>query len=162
MAERLLSLPETVSATPIYRQMEKLEERRKEAQENLTKLQSSGFIKDEPAQFQDFQRFLKALAEWLRKDDNPKVRQKLIRFLVHKITIIPDGFEAHFRVGESYVKIFLIKLESGKAQAKMINLGATGRFETTSTQPPLGRTDASQFLGLDSSNTCHIGAPGRT
>lgn len=79
LAERLATLPETISATPIYKQMEKLEERKREAQSKLSELQSSGFVKDEPCELQDFQRFLKAVSEILRRDDNLKVRQKVIR-----------------------------------------------------------------------------------
>lgn len=35
---------------------------------------------------------------------------KIIRYLVHRINIIPDGFEVHFKVGESYVKTLTPKL----------------------------------------------------
>ncbi len=74
---------------------------------------------------QDFQRFLKAVSEILRRDDNLKIRQKVIRLLVHRVNIIPDGFEVHFKVGESYVKIFLIRHESGKIQEKKIQLNSS-------------------------------------
>ena len=40
----------------------------------------------------------------------------MIRYLVHKINVLADGFEVHFRVGESYVKGFLIKLDHGESQ----------------------------------------------
>lgn len=117
MAERLSSLPQTISPTPIYKQMEKLEEKKREAQNRLTEMHSTGFVQDEPCELQDFQKFLKALSDLLRRDDNIKIRQKIIRHLVHKINIIEDGFEAHFKVGETYVKVFLLnqKEEGGNA-----------------------------------------------
>lgn len=165
MAERLSSLPENISPTPIYKQMEKLEEKKCEAQSKLTEMQSAGFIKDEPCELQDFQRFLKALGEILRRDDNLKIRQKVIRHLVHKINIIPDGFEVHFKVGESYVKIFLIKLtqnenQNKKAQALSDSFGAD--LDKKNALLEISSGNASQFLGHRSSNTCLSGAPGQT
>jgi len=162
LAERLSSLPQSISPTPIYKQMEKLEEKKKEAQSKLAKMQSDGFVKDEPCELQDFQRFLKAVSEILRRDDNLKIRQRVIRLLVHKINIIPDGFEVHFKVGESYVKIFLIRHESGKIQEKKVQLNSSLKgSESTLAPPSSGAFDASQFLGHFSSNTCQSGASGR-
>lgn len=132
MAERFSSLPQSISPTPIYKQMEKLEEKKREAQTKLTKIQSTGLVKDEPCELQDFQKFLKTMSEILRKDDNLKVRQKIIRYLIHKINIIEDGFEAHFKVGETYVKVFLLNQKNEKG-------------------------DASQFLKDHRSNTCQNG-----
>ncbi len=159
LAERLSSLPQSISPTPVYKQMEKLEEKKKEAQSKLAKMQSEGVIKDEPCELQDFQRFLKAVSEILRRDDNLKIRQRVIRLLVHKINIIPDGFEVHFKVGESYVKIFLIRHESGKIQEKKVQLNSSLKgSESTLAPPSSGAFDASQFLGHFSSNTCQSGA----
>ena len=165
MAERLSSLPQNISPTPIYKQMEKLEEKKREAQNKLAEMQSSGFVKDEPCELQDFQRFLKAMSEILRRDDNLKIRQKVIRYLVHKINVLADGFEVHFKVGESYVKIFLIKLDQGesqnkKAQALSVSLGLD--LDKKNALPDLNSGNASQFLGPFSSNTCQFGAPVRT
>lgn len=163
LAERLSSLPQSISPTPVYKQMEKLEEKKKEAQGQLAKLQSSGFMKDEPCELRDFQRFLKALGEILRRDDNLKMRQKVIRLLVHKINIIPDGFEVHFKVGESYVKIFLIKHEQGVSQnRKAQSLVGALESDLDKKNALLDSTsgNASQFLGHFSSNTCQIGAAG--
>lgn len=165
MAERLATLPQSISPTPIYKQMEKLEERKKEAQSKITELQSSGFIKDEPSELQDFQRFLKAIGGLLQSDDNPKIRLKIVRFLVHKVNVIPDGFEAHFKVGESYVKIFLIKFENGERQKKKAQTLLTtmdDNLDKKNALPDLNSGNASQFLGHFGSNTCQIGAPGRT
>ena len=161
LAERLSSLPQSISPTPIYKQMEKLEEKKREAQSKLAEMQSSGFVKDEPCELQDFQRFLKAISEILRRDDNLKVRQKVIRYLVHKINVLPDGFEVHFKVGESYVKIFLIKLDHGetqqkKAQALSDSLGLG--LDKKNALLEISSGNASQFLGHFSSNTCQNGA----
>ena len=39
-------------------------------------------------------------------------------YLVHKIYILPDGFETHFKVGESYVKVFLLNKEKSAVFTK--------------------------------------------
>ncbi len=138
--------------------MEKLEERKKEAQTKLSQMQSIGFIKDEPSELKDFQRFLKFVEELLKREDDIKIKQKVIRYLVHRVNILQDGFEIHFKVGESYVKIFLIKFESGKIQEKKIQLNSSLKGSESTPAPPLGAFDASQFLGHFSSNTCVSGA----
>ena len=85
--------------------MEKLEERKHDAQKRTAEMQSRGFIKDEPAELRDFQKFIKVVDEILKKDDGHKFRMRVFRYLVHRINIIPDGFEIHFKVGESYIKV---------------------------------------------------------
>ena len=57
LAERLSTLPSEISPTPIYKQMEKLENRKKEAQKKLSELESSGFVKDEPCEMKDFKAY---------------------------------------------------------------------------------------------------------
>ena len=101
------------------------------------------------------------MGEILRRDDNLKIRQKVIRLLVHKINIIPDGFEVHFKVGESYVRIFLIKLaqnenQNKKSQALSDSFGAD--LDKKNALLEISSGNASQFLGHRSSNTCLSGA----
>lgn len=157
MAERLATLPESISPTPIYKQMEKLEEKKKEAQNKITQMQSTGYIKDEPCEIQDFQKFLKSVRELLKREDNLKVRMKIIRLLVYKIHIIPDGFEAHFKVGESYVKIFLINFEKTKRQSDQGENQFTD-LQKRNALPEISSGNASQFFWHFSSNTCQFGA----
>lgn len=164
MAERLSTLPESISPTPIYKQMEKLEEKKREAQNALTQMQSSGFVKDEPCELQDFQRFLKAVSGILRQDDNLKIRLKVIRYLVHKINVLDDGFEVHFKVGESYVKIFLIRFAQGEnynRRAKALSESLETNLDKKNALPDSESGNASQFLGHFGSNTCVFGAPGQ-
>lgn len=165
MAERLSTLPESISPTPIYKQMEKLEEKKREAQNALAQMQSSGFVRDEPCELQDFQRFLKAVSGILRQDDNLKMRLKVIRYLVHKINVLDDGFEVHFKVGESYVKIFLIRFAQGEnynRKAKALSESLETNLDKKNALPDSKSGNASQFLGHFGSNTCVFGAPGWT
>ena len=163
MAERLSTLPQTISPTPIYKQMEKLEEKKREAQAKLAQLEASGVLKDEPSELQDFQRFLKIISAILQRADNLKVRMKVIRYLVHKIYILPDGFEAHFKVGESYVKVFLLNKEKSAVfskKAQKLSESIEPALDKKNALPDLDSGNASQFLGHFSSHTCINGGSG--
>lgn len=150
LAERLATLPQSVSPTPVYKQMEKLEERKLMAQKQISERQSKGIIKDEPADLRDFQSFTLAIKQLLRMEESNKIKIKIINYLVHRINIIPDGFEVHFKVGESYVKILTTKL--------------AGVWEDVSDKKNalVESTNASQFLRHFGSNTCQNGAAGET
>ena len=67
-------------------------------------------IKDELADLRDFRSLISAISQLLKKDESNKIKMKIINYLVHRINIIPDGFEVHFKVSESYVKILTAKL----------------------------------------------------
>ena len=112
MAERLLSLPMTISPTPIYHQMEKLEGHRREAEIRLAKLKDAGVLKDPPAEMRDFRIFLESVRDILKNSDESKLRAKVVQALVRKIVVNQDGFEIHFKVGETYIKIFLNETEN--------------------------------------------------
>jgi hypothetical protein len=150
MAERLASLPSTISPTPVYKQMEKLEEKKKEAQNKLAQQQASGAFKDEPASLQEYLRFLKAVGELMKNESDVKFRSKIIRLLVDKVLIVPEGFEAYFRIGETYTKVFLARFDELKTQDKKGRGGSLGHSGVA-----LG--DASHFLGFFSSHTCKSG-----
>jgi hypothetical protein len=160
MAERLASLPATISPTPVYKQMEKLEEKKKQAQERLKKLQASGAFKDEPVPLQDYLRFLKAVGELMKNEEDVKFRSKVVRLLVDKLLIIPEGFEVYLRVGEGYTKVFLAKYDELKTQDKRGRGGSLGplKFELKTKRGNTGVAfgDASHFLGFFSSHTSEI------
>ena len=57
MAERLVSLPASVSPAPIYSQMEKLEKMNAEAESALNEISSKRAMIDPRAELKDFQIF---------------------------------------------------------------------------------------------------------
>lgn len=54
--------------------MEKLEERKFNAQERIAALRESGVIRDEPAEIKDFEKFTQSLTAILASDDSLKVK----------------------------------------------------------------------------------------
>lgn len=160
LAERLATLPSEISPTPIYKQMEKLEGKKREAQNKLTEMESSGFVKDEPCELKDFKKFLLTVEGLLRMEDNLKIRQKIIRYLVNKIFVLPDGFEVHFNVGETYVKVFMNNFEKDRTRT-LLTAEAKDSSDQNKALPETFSGNASQFFGHFSSNTCKSGALGR-
>ncbi len=114
MAERLVSLPASVSPAPIYSQMEKLEKMKAEAERALTEISSKRVMIDPPAELKDFQIFLSTLKSWLKKSDSPNVRALIARTLIKKIVVSEVSVEVHFFIGETYVQIFLGEVDKRK------------------------------------------------
>ncbi len=164
MAERLSSLPETISPTPIYKQMEKLEGHKKEAQARLASLQATGATRDEPVEMRDFTRFLAAVKGFLRSDDSVKMRMKIIRLLVRKVLITTEGCEIYFKVGQTFVQIFLKDVD-GENGKKTIGLGESGHKKRAKDFLPSPELELSQRpekdfkknLEVFGSNTCIFG-----
>jgi site-specific DNA recombinase len=78
LAERLSSLPATISPTPIFKQMEKLEGIKNTAQSKLTQLDRAGATVDEPAELKDYRLFLATLREILKVSDCPNTRAYIL------------------------------------------------------------------------------------
>ena len=115
LAERLSSLPATISPTPIFKQMEKLEGIKNEAQSKLTQLDKAGATVDLPAELKDYKLFLASLREILKESDCPKTRTYIVRQLVKSVQVSPEAVFINFMTGTSYVRQFLER-ESGQAR----------------------------------------------
>ena len=149
MAERLSTLPSSISPTPVYRQMEKLEGIKREAQEKLEKLESVGAVKDPPVELRDFRAFASALKDWLEAENSPKQRAAIARRLLQKIVVQREGCEIFFRVGETYVKGFL----QGELMESKRRRSEAGLVPAGNGAPGSGEN----FEKVFGSNTCKIG-----
>tara|TARA_B110001454_G_scaffold155806_1_gene145097 strand:+ start:3968 stop:5665 length:1698 start_codon:yes stop_codon:yes gene_type:complete len=140
LAERLSVLPKEISATPIFKQMEKLESLKRLSQEKLNEMTKNGFIKDIPCDLKTYEAFLDSLKIVLSRNgsENMKFKTRMIRTLVDKILVTQDGLEIYFKIGSSYVASFL---EESKKKPKGDSLGS----------------DLAQNLGVSCSSTCQIG-----
>lgn len=117
LAERLVSLPASISPAPIYAQMEKLQKMKSEAERALAEISAQRMVIDPPAELKDFQLFLATLKGWLKKSDKPHIRARIVRTLIKKIVVSETSVDMHFFVGESYVQIFLGEMNSKKRKA---------------------------------------------
>ena len=150
LADRLTSLPVTISPSPIYRQMEKLEQKKMEAQNALSRLESGAVVRDAPVDFGNFDRFRASLRGWIDGVDTAQAKSFVIRNLVNTIVVHPMGFEIFFRVGETYIKSFLEKdaaLKDGLAKRQK---GGNRALEAA------GSAEEKNVVAFGS-NTCAIG-----
>jgi site-specific DNA recombinase len=102
LAERLSQIPKTVSATPIFKQMEKLEALKKDEQERLAHMPNQVQKIDLPMELSSYQEFLKGVKKL--KNLTPETRQKVVEQLIHKIEVKPDGFVVHYYVGRNQIR----------------------------------------------------------
>ncbi|MEK6578987.1 MAG: recombinase family protein, partial [Bdellovibrionota bacterium] len=104
LASRLAELPKSVSPTPVFKQMEKLEQIKAEEQARLAKAQLTQITGDVPASLKKYEAFLKGLRMVASLENTEAVREKIIRALVSRILITPEGFEVEFHAGKDYVE----------------------------------------------------------
>ena len=96
LVERLFELPKEVSASPIYKQMENLEQRKSEAVELLDRLSDTPET-DFLVNLNDYQSFVSDLRElWLSA--NSTTKSKIIQSLIHKIEVDVDSVVVHYNV----------------------------------------------------------------
>lgn len=107
LAERLASMPSTISPTPKFAQMEKLEGLKRQAQTKLSTLQSLGATTDEPIELKDYQLFLGSLNDLLNSGESAKLKTFIIRALVKEIHYTPEAVHVNFLTARTYVKKFL-------------------------------------------------------
>lgn len=103
LAERLAQLPKTVSATPIFNQMEKIEAKKTETEQRLEEVKKHrGADLREPVELESFQSFLKAIRETFSKA-GPELQEKVIKKLIHKIELCPDEVRIHYIVDKDHL-----------------------------------------------------------
>lgn len=101
LTERLAELPKTVSAAPFYKQMEKIEEKKKETETLLLKTREAMDEKT-PAVIEDYWQFVKQL-KYVFEFGDSQIREKIIKRLVQKIEVNSDEVTLHMIVDESVV-----------------------------------------------------------
>ncbi|MBI2580115.1 MAG: recombinase family protein [Candidatus Aenigmarchaeota archaeon] len=151
MAERLSQLPKTVSAEPIFRQMEKIEILKNEEEKRLVRVQTENFYAEKPASLNTYQDFL---ADLKRLAADPTAKTKVLETLIHKIRITPEGFKLEFFAGEDSIERGLARV----AGPRPSNLGhlsrhskiglVAGSTELTNGDP--GRTRSLRLLASGS------------
>lgn len=141
LAERLSELPKGISAAPIYKQMQKLEELSGQHKAELLKLKENtqGSI-ERVVNLQDFESFARQYRKLTFDDLSVDQKKQLLKRFIHKIEIGVDSVKIHFIVDDE-------------------------RYRQSSALAPLSGAASgreSDFLKRVGSNTLTIGAPGRT
>ena len=143
LAERLAELPKTVSAAPIYKQMERLEEIRRENQEALVNLRTTGRTSlDRIVSLEKFEDFASHYQKYLREATVTEQKQMLQKF-IRKVEVGVDSVKIHWIVDQDHFDRELALKRAG------------------SHSPGSGSSDLSFFRDVGS-YTLTNGAPGRT
>lgn len=101
LAERLSELPKSVSATPIFKQMEKLTEANKLYEKQLRALRESGeMIQEKPIEFKHYKSLLESLRGFWMIGDS-ETRSKIIQWLIYKIEVNRDSVTIHYQLSEN-------------------------------------------------------------
>jgi hypothetical protein len=104
LAERLSELPKSVSPVAIFKQMEKLEGLRNIEEERLSALKTQEVTADPPANLESYKDLLAGLKQLTNAPEGHVTRDRIVRSLIHKVEVTPDGFRLHFHLGRGYIE----------------------------------------------------------
>ena len=103
LAERLAELPPTVSAEPIYKQLERLQESKKKAEEVLSRLEGEKTLQM-PSSLESYTAFLNALRGYFEDAANAEQKSRIFKRLIGKIEIGENKVRIHYLVGKDWVE----------------------------------------------------------
>jgi len=145
LSERLAELPKTVSAIPIYKQMEKLQIAKEEHETRLEGLRSSASIgADRVVGLDSFEDFAAAYRKFVLETATVNERKQMIQKFIRRIDVGTDSIRIHFIVDQEHYE----------RELKIKDAGSRSLSES--------RLAGSVCLGNLGSNTLTNGAPGGT
>jgi hypothetical protein len=99
--------------------MAKLQKTKLNFENKLLELQNSARQFDTPVFPETFQQFAVSFGSKLKKADRqPELQAAIIRKVVHRIEICPNGFDIHFHVGQEHYRRELDKPADGMGVAR--------------------------------------------
>ena len=104
LSERLSELPRGVPAEPIYAQMKKLADEKAELEikrDERSRLQAPPRM---PASLSSYRALIEGLNAISKREDAADGRSKIIKSLVQKVEVCPEGIRIHFYAGEQEIK----------------------------------------------------------
>jgi len=112
LIQRLSELPSSVSAAPIYKELERIEDEKKKLDTGLLEARKKH---QAPAiSPMGYEKFLERLAKVALSSNGSETKRKIMDCLVERIEITPDGFNLCYYVDED-------QIEKGEAIASPLN-----------------------------------------
>lgn len=103
LAERISVLPKDMDLRPLIDQLSRLQKHKVELGALTQEMETQQPEQDQAVSFENLSTFRKGLRKLLERGErDPNVQTAIIKKIVHKLTIRPDGFEIHFHVGKTY------------------------------------------------------------
>ncbi len=116
LAERLSTIPANISAVPIFKQMEILQDRKTELETAYLNSLDGFYPRDLPIEFEDLKKLTIGLKKLFSETASPEVKTKIIQKLVAKIEIGIDSVRIHFIVGKESLRSLI--------EPRLLNLGS--------------------------------------
>ncbi len=99
LMERIADLPKGLDPAAFYDQLTRLQAKKKELEKELEVSQAIPST-DEWISLENLQMFTEGLRAMLDKgDQNPEIQAAIIRKIVHRIEVLPDGYEIFYHAG---------------------------------------------------------------
>jgi site-specific DNA recombinase len=102
LAGRLADLPPDISPEPVFALMRKTESEIKDVESRASELGPNSGMTPLPVELELYQSFIESLTQLNTAEAS--IREKIIELLVHKIVVLPDGFQIDFYGGEMEVE----------------------------------------------------------
>lgn len=100
LAERIAALPRGLDPKALYTQLERLQAGRDRAALALKEAKSEARTVDEYVSLDSLQTFTEGLRKQLDLgDSDPEIQNAIIRKIVHRIEVLPDGYEIFYHAG---------------------------------------------------------------
>lgn len=157
LAERISILPKELDLKPFLDQLSKLQKAKTDFEAEVKKQEAAKPKLDDPISFENLKAFRKGLKSLVEKAEFEKsIQTAIIKRVVHKITIRPDGFEIHFHVGKDYYS-----REPGPAPGSRILFNPKYNRRASGFSKPAGKSQNFNFFKDPSSSLLTNGDPTR-
>jgi hypothetical protein len=114
IGERIVELPKSVSAAPLYKQMERLEGLKKEHEAALLTLAMTGqTARDRIVGLESFQDFAGLYRKFLAKEATVPERKQTVQKFIRKFEVGKETVKIHFIVDQEHYRRELASKEAG-------------------------------------------------
>ncbi|MCO5144149.1 MAG: recombinase family protein [Oligoflexia bacterium] len=116
LAERLSELPKMVSAAPIYKQMERLQEIKESHEKELQSLKTTGRTSlDRVVDLNKFEDFVCHFRKFVNEEIPPNDLRQLIKKFIHKVEVGTETVKIHWIVDEEHYERELALKRAGSS-----------------------------------------------
>jgi len=105
LAERIATLPKNIDPKVIYDQLSKFQTSKASLELQYDEARANAVPTDDPIDYADLNRFTEGLRGLLEEAEaKPEIQAAIIKKIIHKIEITPQGFDTHYFIGHNKYK----------------------------------------------------------
>lgn len=102
LTERLSQIPKSVSAVPIFKQMERLEANKRGIESRIQEYGRKGQSGDKPVELATYEAFANYLREIMKTEADSGVQAKIIARLIHRVEVGTKSVNIHYYAGQEH------------------------------------------------------------